>query len=113
MSYKTEKNGSPYNMQKGEIVLCNMTLTDNEGNRYTLKKQVFSTPYEGTREVLFASSQDDRMILTKIKADKNLRIQAIDIIVSVGFRNKIREGALHTSVKGSDKNERNKDGVYN
>ena len=96
-------------MKKGEIVFCNLKLKRKNGLFITLKRCIFSKPYEGKREKLNWGSANDRRLISQTNLKEDLKIIEIEILKSLGFRHK---GESFSKVNKSENNQRLPSGTY-
>jgi hypothetical protein len=96
-------------MEKGEIVYCNLKLRRNNGVIVNLENCVFSLPYEGERILLKFDDMSDRKLIKKTKLKEDLKIEQINIIKKLGFKNKTNS---YIEVVKNNNNKRNIMGGY-
>lgn len=96
-------------LQLGEIGIVNLKLRTEKGKILNLNDVVFSHPYDKKRTKLSYSNFEDRRLISKTKFKENLHILEIEVLQSVGWKNKSKD---YTEHKANKPLLRNIDGSY-
>lgn len=96
-------------IERGQIVLCNLTLQDNKGKKIELKKVLFSFPYDRDRMYLHYSDFEDRRLIHKAKKKEDLRVLKIEVLKELGYKSNTKK---YTEVKKNEEKRNNITGAY-